>query len=96
MAQFQKYVAAGEIHYFIAGGGMGGGQGGDGSSSSITAWVTAHYTATTVGGVTVYDLTQGDDHLIRLPANDWQPWTTRSGAVLSASTASVQTFQKCA
>ncbi len=58
LAQFQAYVAAGDIHYFISGGGMGGGQGGTGSSSAITAWVTAHYTATTVGGVTVYDLTK--------------------------------------
>ena len=60
LAQFEAYVAAGDIHYFIAGGGMGGGggQGGTSSSSAITAWVTAHYTATTVGGVTVYDLTK--------------------------------------
>ena len=58
LAQFQAYVAAGDIHYFISGGGMGGGQGGDGSSSAITAWVAAHYTATTVGSVTVYDLTK--------------------------------------
>jgi 4-amino-4-deoxy-L-arabinose transferase-like glycosyltransferase len=55
LAQFQADVAAGEIHYFIAGGGFGGGQGGGGSS--IATWVAAHFTATTVGGVTVYDLT---------------------------------------
>ncbi|WP_330252982.1 glycosyltransferase family 39 protein [Nocardia sp. NBC_00565] len=59
LAQFQQYVANGDITYFISGGGMGGGRGGDASSSSeITAWVQAHYTATTVGGSTVYDLTQ--------------------------------------
>ncbi|MCE5290612.1 MAG: glycosyltransferase family 39 protein [Nocardiaceae bacterium] len=59
LAQFQQYVANGDIHYFIAGGGMGGGPGGRaGSSSQITAWVQAHYTAKTVGGVTVYDLTE--------------------------------------
>ena len=58
LAEFEAYVAAGDIHYFIAGGGMGGGQGGTGAGSAITAWVTAHYTATTVGGVTVYDLTK--------------------------------------
>lgn len=59
LAQFQAYVAAGDIRYFIAGGGQGGagGQGSTTSSASaITAWVTAHYAATTVGGVTVYDL----------------------------------------
>jgi 4-amino-4-deoxy-L-arabinose transferase-like glycosyltransferase len=58
LAQFQAYVKAGLIHYFIAGGGMGGGGGaGSGVASQITAWVTAHYKATTVGGTTVYDLT---------------------------------------
>jgi len=56
-AQFQAYVAAGDVHYFIAGG-NGGGPGGSGSGSDIAAWVAAHYTATTVGGSTVYDLTQ--------------------------------------
>ena len=43
-------------------GGFGGGNGGgggrqNGSSSEIAAWVAANYTATTVGGATVYDLT---------------------------------------
>jgi 4-amino-4-deoxy-L-arabinose transferase-like glycosyltransferase len=57
LAQFQAYVAAGDVHYFIAGGGFGGG-GGRGGSSEISTWVTQHYTAKTVGGVTVYDLTQ--------------------------------------
>ena len=56
LAQFQAYVAAGDVHYFIAGGGGGGG--GRGGSSEISTWVTQHYTASTVGGVTVYDLTQ--------------------------------------
>lgn len=58
LAQFQEYVKNGDITYFIAGGGMGGGQGGNGSAAQITAWVKAHYTATTVGGVTIYDLTK--------------------------------------
>ncbi|SEF33109.1 4-amino-4-deoxy-L-arabinose transferase [Amycolatopsis pretoriensis] len=52
--EFKAYVAAGEIEYYIAGGGMGGGPGG--GSSEITAWVTANFTATTVDGQTVYDL----------------------------------------
>ena len=57
LAQFIRYVRAGDIHYFIASGG-GGGVGGPGSSSasSIASWVESHYTATTIGGVTVYDL----------------------------------------
>jgi 4-amino-4-deoxy-L-arabinose transferase-like glycosyltransferase len=59
LAQFQAYVAAGQIHYFVAGGGMGGGPGGGGGTASrISSWVAAHYTATTVGGQTVYDLTK--------------------------------------
>ena len=57
LAQFQAYVAAGQIHYYIAGGGMGGGGGNSTDSSQIATWVQAHYTATTVGGTTVYDLT---------------------------------------
>ena len=60
LAQFQAWVRAGEIHYFIASGGMGigGGPGGGGSSTSsaITAWVEANYSASTIGGMTVYDL----------------------------------------
>ena len=65
LAQFEKYVAEGRIHYYIAGGGGfgGGGGGGFGSSgtsddaSQISSWVESHYTAKTVGGVTLYDLT---------------------------------------
>jgi len=61
LAQFQAMVAAGDVHYFISSGDGGGGMGGQGGSDSvgsqITAWVKAHYTATTVGGTTVYDLT---------------------------------------
>jgi 4-amino-4-deoxy-L-arabinose transferase-like glycosyltransferase len=59
LAQFQAFVAAGKIHYFIAGGGMGRGPGGGGAgtSSQITSWVESTFTATSVGGTTVYDLT---------------------------------------
>jgi hypothetical protein len=58
LAQFQQLVADGEVHYYV-GGGQGGGPGGseDGTSAQIAAWVQATYTATTVGGQTVYDLT---------------------------------------
>lgn len=55
LAQFEAYVKAGDIHYFIAGAGRGGG--GASVASDITTWVEAHFTATTVGGATVYDLT---------------------------------------
>ena len=54
LEQFQSYVAAGQVHYFIAGGGFGGRRDG----STISAWVEQTFTATTVGGRTVYDLTQ--------------------------------------
>jgi hypothetical protein len=62
LAQFKQYVAEGKIAYYISGGkGGGGGQrGGPGGSASsaseIQAWVTANYTATTVGTSTVYSL----------------------------------------
>ncbi len=61
LAQFKRYAAQGKIHYYIGGGGGlgGGGFGSSGSSdaSLIASWVEAHYTAKTVRGVTVYDLT---------------------------------------
>jgi 4-amino-4-deoxy-L-arabinose transferase-like glycosyltransferase len=55
LAQFEKLVSAGEIHYFVSSG-TGGPGGSSGSGSQITAWVKAHFTAKTVGGMTVYDL----------------------------------------
>ena len=58
LAQFQQWVTQGKIRYFIGGGGMGGGRGGGGSSSAISEWVSANFTATTVGNTTVYDLTK--------------------------------------
>jgi hypothetical protein len=60
LAQFEKYVAEGKIRYYISGGQQGGqgGPGGQGTSSAIATWVAAHYTKTTVGGQTVYDLTK--------------------------------------
>ena len=71
LAQFQSFVETGQVHWFIAGGagaGMGGGTGGGmtggggpsaggSTTSQITSWVEQNFTSTTVGGVTVYDLT---------------------------------------
>jgi 4-amino-4-deoxy-L-arabinose transferase-like glycosyltransferase len=59
LAQFQQLVADGRIHYFISGGFGGGGPGGGGSgtASEISSWVSTSFTSTTVGGVTLYDLT---------------------------------------
>jgi 4-amino-4-deoxy-L-arabinose transferase-like glycosyltransferase len=70
LAQFQDDVGQGRIHYFIGGGGLGGGRGGvgggargggngSGTSAQISAWVQQTFTATTIGGTTVYDLTTG-------------------------------------
>jgi 4-amino-4-deoxy-L-arabinose transferase-like glycosyltransferase len=58
LEQFQQWVAQGRIHYFLGGGGFGGQAGGSRVSSAISAWVTANFTAKTVGGVTLYDLTE--------------------------------------
>jgi 4-amino-4-deoxy-L-arabinose transferase-like glycosyltransferase len=63
LAAFERYVAQGDIHYYVAstggGGGPGAGPGGSDSASSITTWVEDHYTAETIGGQTVYDLSSG-------------------------------------
>ena len=56
LARFEAMVAKGEIHYYVGRGAdsFGGGNG----SSSIASWVAAHFKAETVGGATVYNLTQ--------------------------------------
>jgi 4-amino-4-deoxy-L-arabinose transferase-like glycosyltransferase len=60
LAQFEQYVSEGKIHYFVGGGGAGGqSQGGSSDSSAITQWVASHFTAATIGGTTVYDLSTG-------------------------------------
>ncbi|HEY0532155.1 MAG TPA: glycosyltransferase family 39 protein [Actinoplanes sp.] len=59
LAQFQQYVAQGKIHYFIGSGsgGFGNNTGGSNDSSQIAQWVSQNFTAKSVGGTTVYDLT---------------------------------------
>ncbi|WP_223227687.1 hypothetical protein [Leifsonia xyli] len=57
LAQFKKDVAARKIHYFIAGG-IGQANGGSSASSAIASWVEHTFTAKTVDGVTLYDLTE--------------------------------------
>ncbi len=65
LEEFQAYVANGDIHWFIASGGGFGGFGGAGpnaggsTSSEISTWVSETFTAQTVDGVTVYDLSTG-------------------------------------
>jgi len=59
LAQFQQYVAQGQIHYFAGGGrGFGNQNGGSSSSSEISSWVEATFTSVTIDGSTFYDLTQ--------------------------------------
>jgi 4-amino-4-deoxy-L-arabinose transferase-like glycosyltransferase len=57
LQQFQQDVADGKIHYFL-GGGDGGfrASGGSQAAQEIASWVEQNFTATTVGGTTVYDL----------------------------------------
>ncbi|MER7169148.1 glycosyl transferase, partial [Micromonospora sp. NPDC000207] len=56
LARFQQYVAEGRIHYFLGGGGFNA-IGGSDVSGDIAGWVAANFTAETVDGVTLYDLT---------------------------------------
>ncbi|WP_188197060.1 glycosyltransferase family 39 protein [Nonomuraea sp. SYSU D8015] len=60
LQQFQQYVAEKKIHYFL-GAGMGGfggrSTGGSDDAARIAAWVQENFTATTVAGTTVFDLT---------------------------------------
>jgi len=67
LAAFERYVAKGDIRYYIAsqgagggaaGGPGGGGTGGSGTSSSIASWVKANFKTVKLGSTTVYDLTQ--------------------------------------
>jgi 4-amino-4-deoxy-L-arabinose transferase-like glycosyltransferase len=56
LAVFEKLVAEHKVHYYVGQGSesFGGGNG----SSAIASWVAAHFTAQTVGGQTVYNLTK--------------------------------------
>jgi 4-amino-4-deoxy-L-arabinose transferase-like glycosyltransferase len=56
LAEFKAMVANHEIHYYIgrSSESFGGGQG----SSAIAEWVAAHFKPETVGGNTVYNLTE--------------------------------------
>jgi 4-amino-4-deoxy-L-arabinose transferase-like glycosyltransferase len=57
LAQFEKYVADHDIHYFVGANSDSFG-GGSGDAAQITSWVEAHFHAETVGGETVYDLSR--------------------------------------
>jgi hypothetical protein len=55
LAEFERLVSEHKIHYFVGQNRSSFG-GGSGAAAEITSWVEAHFTARTVGGVTVYDL----------------------------------------
>ena len=64
LAQFEKYVTEGRIHYYVSGsrglgaGGFGGASSGTSDvASQISTWVESHFTAQTVDGTTLYNLT---------------------------------------
>ena len=63
LAEFQQFVRNGDIHYYLSGSGFGAFGGLTATSGSddaelIQAWVRSHFTAETIDGVTVYNLTQ--------------------------------------
>ena len=58
LAQFQQYVADGEVHWFIAGGVGMRSDSGSNTSQEIASWVEQNFPGQTVDGVTLYDLTQ--------------------------------------
>ncbi len=62
LAEFERYVSNGDVHYFIASnfGVPGGGRSGTGTA--ISQWVQDNFTSRTVSGVTVYDLSSGRTH----------------------------------
>ncbi|MEV0774489.1 glycosyltransferase family 39 protein [Streptomyces sp. NPDC050428] len=61
LEQFKQYVADGEIHYFLGGGGGFGGRfgggGGNGTGTAVSTWVESTFKQVTVDGETLYDLT---------------------------------------
>jgi 4-amino-4-deoxy-L-arabinose transferase-like glycosyltransferase len=67
LARFKQLVAAGKIHYYLAGGNGGGGPGGGGfgfgggrgGSSEIASWVESTFKTVNAGGTTLYDLSTG-------------------------------------
>ena len=55
-------MAKGQIHYYVGGAdaaGFRGTVGGSNSAAEIYDWVQANFQPSTIGGVTVYDLTAG-------------------------------------
>ncbi len=58
LQQFQDYVAAGDVRYFIAGERFGPPGQRDGAATQITEWVQQNFSKADVGGSAVYDLSK--------------------------------------
>jgi hypothetical protein len=59
LAGFQQLVAEGRIHYFVGDAGRSNtASGGSDEAHRIGLWVQDTFTPVTIGGTTVYDLTQ--------------------------------------
>ena len=59
LAQFQQLVAQQRVHWFVGGTGPGStSSGGSDDAQQIARWVQDTFTATTVGGTTLYDLSR--------------------------------------
>jgi 4-amino-4-deoxy-L-arabinose transferase-like glycosyltransferase len=58
LTAFQAYVKAGQVHYYVldSSGFIGSGDAQTSTAYAIQQWVTANYTAQTIGTTTVYDL----------------------------------------
>jgi hypothetical protein len=59
LAKFKQLVAAGRIHYYVADsqGFIGSTAANTSTGYAIQQWVTQTFTAETIGGTTVYDVT---------------------------------------
>ena len=57
LAEFQQLVVQKQVHWFVGGTGPGGtSSGGSDDARQIAQWVATTFTATTVDGITLYDL----------------------------------------
>jgi 4-amino-4-deoxy-L-arabinose transferase-like glycosyltransferase len=62
LEEFQRYVADGQIHYFVRGrmmiGHWGASATGSREAADIAEWVETHFTPQTIDRVVIYDVTQ--------------------------------------
>jgi hypothetical protein len=58
LAQFQRYVANGQVRFFVTGHWSGGAGHRGGGEAQVERWVADNYDGEKVGGLTVYDLSK--------------------------------------